>query len=115
MSIVVVGGTVNCGARIVRALRADPSIELMVAGRRIVSVPAAEDVPGVLVDIDEASFAQGLKALSPGLALSLNRFAGTMRISSDNLRSTTRSLKSCDAPLASIIAPCCPPYLFSIC
>lgn len=69
MRIVVIGGAGNFGARIVRALRADPSIELMVAGRRIVSVPAAEDVPGVLVDIDEASFAQGLKALSPGLVI----------------------------------------------
>jgi hypothetical protein len=69
MRTVVVGGAGNFGARIVRALRADPSIELLVAGRRIVSVPAAEDVPGVLVDIDEASFAQGLKALSPGLVI----------------------------------------------
>lgn len=42
----MVGGAGNFGARIVRALRADPSIELLVAGRRIVSVPAAEDVPG---------------------------------------------------------------------
>jgi saccharopine dehydrogenase-like NADP-dependent oxidoreductase len=69
MRIVVVGGAGNFGARIVRALRADPSIELLVAGRRIVAVPAAEDVPGVLIDIDEAGFAQGLKALSPGLVI----------------------------------------------
>ena len=38
MRIVVVGGAGNFGARIVRALRGDPNIELMVAGRRIVSV-----------------------------------------------------------------------------
>jgi saccharopine dehydrogenase-like NADP-dependent oxidoreductase len=69
MRIVVVGGAGNFGARIVRALRADPSIELLVAGRRIVSVPAAQDVPGVLFDIDEASFAHELKALSPGLVI----------------------------------------------
>src|SRR5580658_9316088 len=69
MRIVVVGGAGNFGARIVRALRADPSIELLVAGRRIVSVPAAQDVPGVLFDIDEASFAHELKALSPGLLI----------------------------------------------
>jgi hypothetical protein len=69
MRIVVVGGAGNFGARIVRALRADPSIELLVAGRRMVSVPAAEDVPGVSVDIDGAGFAQGLKALSPGLVI----------------------------------------------
>ena len=47
MRIVVVGGAGNFGARIVRALRADPNIELLVAGRRIVSVPDAEDVPGM--------------------------------------------------------------------
>ena len=40
MRIVVVGGAGNFGARIVRALRGDPNIELLVAGRRIVSVRA---------------------------------------------------------------------------
>ena len=69
MRVIVVGGAGNFGARIVRALRGDPNIELLVAGRRIVSVPAAEDVPGVLIDIDEAGFAQALKALSPGLVI----------------------------------------------
>src|SRR5271168_450885 len=69
MRVVVVGGAGNFGARIVRALRGDLNIELLVAGRRIVSVPAAEDVPGVLIDIDEAGFAQALKALSPGLVI----------------------------------------------
>ena len=67
MRIVVMGGAGNFGARIVRALRGDPNIELLVAGRRIVSVRDAEDVRGVLIDIDEADFAQALKALSPGL------------------------------------------------
>lgn len=43
MRIVVLGGAGNFGTRIVLALRADPSIELLVAGRRVVSVPAAED------------------------------------------------------------------------
>jgi hypothetical protein len=66
---VVLGGAGNFGARIVRALRADPNIEPLVAGRRIVSVPAAEDVPGVVVDIDDAGFALRLKALSPGLVI----------------------------------------------
>src|SRR5579864_425722 len=69
MRTVVVGGAGNFGARIVRALRADPSIELLVAGRRIVSVPGAEDVPGVLIDVDEADFAQALKVVSPGLVI----------------------------------------------
>lgn len=69
MRIIVVGGAGNFGARIVRALHADANIELLVAGRRIVSVRGAEDVPGVLVDIDEAGLAQRLKALSPGLVI----------------------------------------------
>jgi saccharopine dehydrogenase-like NADP-dependent oxidoreductase len=69
MRIVVVGGAGNFGARIVRALRGDPNIELLVAGRLIVSVPDAGDVPGVLIDIDEADFAKALKALSPGLVI----------------------------------------------
>jgi hypothetical protein len=69
MRIVVVGGAGNFGARILRALRDDPNIELLVAGRRIISVPGAEDVPGVLIDIDEASFAQALKVLCPGLVI----------------------------------------------
>jgi hypothetical protein len=53
----------------VRALRGDPNVKLLVAGRRKVPVPAAEDVPGVLVDINEAGLMQGLKALSPGLVI----------------------------------------------
>jgi hypothetical protein len=69
MRVVVVGGAGNFGARIVRALRDDPNIELLVAGRRIISVADAEDVPGVLIDIDEAGFAQALKALSPALII----------------------------------------------
>jgi hypothetical protein len=69
MRIVVIGGTGNFGARIVRALRGDPNIELLVAGRRIMSVPDADDVLGVSIDIDEAGFAQALKVLSPGLVI----------------------------------------------
>ena len=69
MRIVVVGGAGNFGARIVRALHGDPNIELLVAGRRIASVPDAQAAPRVLIDIDDARFAQALKALSPGLVI----------------------------------------------
>jgi Saccharopine dehydrogenase NADP binding domain len=69
MRIVVLGGAGNFGARIVRALRADPSIELLVAGRRKVSVPATADLPVALLDIGEAGFAHALKALSPALVI----------------------------------------------
>jgi len=65
----VLGGAGNFGARTVRALRGDPNVELLVAGRRLVSVPGAEDVPGVMVDIGEADFAQRLRALSPDLVI----------------------------------------------
>lgn len=34
MRVIVLGGTGNFGARIVRALRDDPAIDLLVAGRR---------------------------------------------------------------------------------
>src|SRR5882672_9856340 len=51
MRIVVIGGAGNFGARIVRALRSDPNIELLVAGRRMISVPDAEDVPGVSSEV----------------------------------------------------------------
>jgi saccharopine dehydrogenase-like NADP-dependent oxidoreductase len=69
MRVVVVGGAGNFGARIVRALHGDPTIELVVAGRRKVSVPGAEEVRSVLIDIDGAEFAQAVKDLSPGLII----------------------------------------------
>ncbi len=69
MRVVVVGGAGNFGARIVRALRGDPTIELVVAGRRKVSVPGAEEVRSVLIDIDGAGLAQSIKDLSPGLII----------------------------------------------
>jgi hypothetical protein len=69
MRVVVVGGAGNFGARIVRALRGDPTIELVVAGRRKVSVHGAEAVRSVLIDIDGAGFAQSIRDLSPGLII----------------------------------------------
>ena len=69
MRVILLGGAGNFGARIVRALRGDPKIDLLVAGRRLVSVPGAEDVPGVVVDIEAPDFAQRLRALSPKLVI----------------------------------------------
>ena len=43
MRVIVLGGAGNFGARIVRALRGDPTIDLLVAGRRPISVSGAED------------------------------------------------------------------------
>ena len=64
MRVIVLGGAGNFGARIVRALRGDPAIDLMVAGRRIVSVQGAQDVPAVALDIAAADFAGRLRAAS---------------------------------------------------
>ncbi len=67
--MIVLGGAGNFGARIVRALRGDPTIDLLVAGRGLVSVPGAEDVPGAVVDIGAPDFAQQLRSLSPELVI----------------------------------------------
>ena len=69
MRVVVLGGAGNFGARIVRALRGDPAIDLLVAGRRLVVVPGAEDVPCAVVDIGAPDFARQLRALSPELVI----------------------------------------------
>ena len=69
MRVVVLGGAGNFGARIVRALRGDPAIDLLVAGRRLIAVPGAEDVPRAVVEIGSPDFAQQLRALSPELVI----------------------------------------------
>ena len=69
MRVIVPGGAGNFGARIARALREDPTIDLLVAGRRLMSVPGAKAVPGVVVDIGAPDFAQRLRALSPELVI----------------------------------------------
>src|SRR5467141_3923828 len=69
MRIVVLGGTGNFGARIVRALRNDPAVELLVAGRRGASVPGAEKVKALVLDIAEMDLARRLRDLSPALVI----------------------------------------------
>jgi Saccharopine dehydrogenase NADP binding domain len=69
LRIVVLGGTGNFGARIVRELRSDPAIDLLVAGRRGASVSGSEDVPSVALDMGAHEFAQRLQALSPALVV----------------------------------------------
>jgi len=69
MRVIVLGGAGNFGARIVRALRGDPTIDLLVAGRRPISVPGAEDIPCSVVDIGAPDFEQQLRALSPDLVV----------------------------------------------
>jgi saccharopine dehydrogenase-like NADP-dependent oxidoreductase len=69
MRVIVLGGAGNFGARIVRALRGDPTIDLLVAGRRLIAVPGAEDVPCAVIDIGAPEFAQQLRALAPELVI----------------------------------------------
>ena len=69
MRVIVLGGAGNFGARIVRALRGDPTIDLLVAGRRLIAVPGAEDVLCSVVDIGAPAFEQQLRALSPDLVI----------------------------------------------
>lgn len=67
MKVVVVGGSGNFGARIVRALRDDSSISLLSAGRRLTRVPGAEEVESVALDITADSLTEDLARMGPGL------------------------------------------------
>jgi saccharopine dehydrogenase-like NADP-dependent oxidoreductase len=69
MRVVVLGGAGNFGARIVRALRRDQNIELLVAGRRGLSVTGAEDVRSIALDIGAPDLTAQLRALSPHLVI----------------------------------------------
>lgn len=69
MRVVVLGGAGNFGARIVRALRGDSTIELISAGRRVQAVPGAADVSAVALDIAADDFPARLAALAPGLVI----------------------------------------------
>lgn len=60
MRVVVIGGSGNFGARICRALRSAPLLEVIAAGR---SADAAR------IDISSDSFARELRALAPGLVI----------------------------------------------
>jgi saccharopine dehydrogenase-like NADP-dependent oxidoreductase len=65
MRVVVLGGTGNFGARIVRALQDDPGIELVAAGRRVRAVSGAEQVRVASVDLGAEDFEVQLKSLAP--------------------------------------------------
>jgi hypothetical protein len=67
--VVVLGGAGNFGARIVRALQADPNIELVSAGRRAITVPGAPGVRTAVLDVWGSDFARQLALLQPGLVI----------------------------------------------
>src|SRR5262245_1753265 len=68
MRVVVIGGYGNFGARICRALSADPGIELVAAGRTPPKTPSAHASHASL-DMAAADFAGNLKRLAPGLVV----------------------------------------------
>lgn len=69
MHIVVLGGSGNFGARIVRALHADPTLRITAASRRGSPVPGAESAGRVALDCQSPAFANELRALMPDLVI----------------------------------------------
>jgi NAD(P)-dependent dehydrogenase (short-subunit alcohol dehydrogenase family) len=69
MRVLVLGGTGNFGARIVRALCADPAIQLCVAARGATHAELPDGVPCTALTIESPDFAEGLRALSPNLVI----------------------------------------------
>jgi hypothetical protein len=69
MRIIVLGGTGNFGARIVRALCNDPVIELLMTSRRGATISGAGQARAVPLDVAEMNFPQRLRALSPELVI----------------------------------------------
>ncbi len=67
--VLVLGGAGNFGARIVRALKNEPGLQVIAAGRRAMEVPGALGVPTVLLDISAPDFAERLRNLAPGLVI----------------------------------------------
>jgi uncharacterized protein YbjT (DUF2867 family) len=69
MRIVVLGASGNFGARIVRALSADPTIELIAASRTAGSEKLDAGVQFAALDIHAVDFARRLHALQPQLVI----------------------------------------------
>lgn len=69
MRIVILGGSGNFGARIVRALKDEPGVELYVGARRRRAVEGAEAVRCVEMDLGSPGFATTLRELSPQLVI----------------------------------------------
>jgi saccharopine dehydrogenase-like NADP-dependent oxidoreductase len=69
MRVVVLGGSGNFGARIVRALNGEPGFDLIAAGRRLVPVPGAPEVPLAVVDIHDQDLIARMAALAPDLVI----------------------------------------------
>jgi hypothetical protein len=69
MRVVVLGGTGNFGARIVRALMEEPSIVVVATARRARIVPGAEGVQVVPLNLAASDFSRVLAALKPDVVV----------------------------------------------
>jgi NAD(P)-dependent dehydrogenase (short-subunit alcohol dehydrogenase family) len=69
MRVVVLGGTGNFGARIVRVLQDETGMEVIAAGRRARAAPGAQQVRTVQLDMAAIDFPKRLKALAPDLVI----------------------------------------------
>jgi len=69
MRVVVLGGTGNFGARILRALKDEPGVELVATSRRARAVAGAERVPVKVLDLASAQFPAQLAALAPDVVV----------------------------------------------
>jgi NAD(P)-dependent dehydrogenase (short-subunit alcohol dehydrogenase family) len=69
LRVLVVGATGNFGARIVRALKGDPAIELVAASRRGGAVPGAEEIRAVAFDALASDFQSRLREIGPNLVI----------------------------------------------
>jgi saccharopine dehydrogenase-like NADP-dependent oxidoreductase len=69
MRTVVIGGYGNFGARICRALAANPNIEVIAAGRNPDSARFDSQVKSARLDLESPDFASDMKGLSPELVI----------------------------------------------
>jgi saccharopine dehydrogenase-like NADP-dependent oxidoreductase len=67
--VLVLGGSGNFGARIVRALQGDPAIELVAVNRRAAPISGVRGVQSVALDMSASDFAARLQAMAPGLVV----------------------------------------------
>jgi len=67
--VLVLGGSGNFGARIVRALQTDPTFRITAASRRGDPVPGADAVRSVALDLESDAFPSQLQALLPDLVI----------------------------------------------
>ena len=69
MRTVVIGGYGNFGARICRALAANPNIDVIAAGRNPDSAGVDSQVKSARLDLESPDFASDMKGLTPELVI----------------------------------------------